>query len=151
MARSSSDGEVALGPAGHDLAEQLGERLGGDGAGRASSAISASSLIIRRLLDDMAERDQVRAARQRGERGVPLDGHLLRLEGQRPAAALGGEPGQGRLDLPLGGDLDVGAVALGRLGVAGVGGQHARPVGREQHRRVGADQPGEVADVGRRW
>ena len=42
-------------------------------------------------------------------------------------AARDGELGQGGLDIPLGGKLEVRAVPLGRLGIAGVGGQHAGP------------------------
>ena len=61
---------------------------------------------------------------------MPLDGHLLRLEGQRPVATRHRELNQGRLQLSLAGDLDVRAIPLGGLGVAGISGQQATTVSR---------------------
>ena len=83
------DGQLLLGPARHDAGQHVGERLTGDGAGPGQQRDLGLVLNSPEPFDDPAERHQLRTAVQRGQRRVPLDRHLLRLEGQRAAAPRG--------------------------------------------------------------
>jgi hypothetical protein len=112
------DGQFPLGPPRHDAGQHVGERVTGDGAGTGQQRDLGLVFHHPELLDDPAERHQLRAAVQRGQLGIPLDRHLLRLEGQRAAASRGRQPGQRRLDLALDDQFHVRAVALGGLGIA---------------------------------
>ena len=94
MARSSSTARSRSVRPGTISPRIAGERLGGDSAGAGQQRDLRLVLDHPQALDDVPERDQCGTAGQRGEDSVPLDGHVLRLEGQRPVAARGREPGR---------------------------------------------------------
>lgn len=142
------DGQFPLRPARHNARQHARERLTGNGAGPGQQRDLGLVFHHPQLFDDPAERHQPRAAVQRGQLAVPLDRHLLRLEGQRAAASHGRQPGQRRLDLMPGHQLHIRAVALGGPGIACVGTQHSQAIGWQQDRSVGADQASQVPDIG---
>ena len=143
------DCNVALSAPGPDCAEHGGEGLISDRAGPGKQLDLRLVLDHPQLFDNVPQRHEVWSACLLGERRVPLDRHVLRLERQRAVTAVSSQRSQGELELALDEQLDVGAVPLGCLGIAGVGAEHGRPVGRQQERHIGADQSGQVADVGR--
>src|SRR5690606_5639100 len=126
-------GHVAFGDAGPDGVQDVGEGLVGDGAGGTEEL----QLVV--VLDGPQPFDQ---GPERDEPGPePLVGghaHVGRLDADAGGGGLAGHVGGlGR--------LDVEAVRL--LDVPVVGHGQRRAVGPDQDGRVGAGEPGEVADV----